>query len=103
MASIDEDVELQRLWTLGRRLRVEARRTIADAQLAKKDAQQELLTRANELDQKGELVLDIFWASIKDSFNLWDKASIGIREGWQVIWSDVDVTNPPFFLRGFLG
>ncbi|MBI2039380.1 MAG: hypothetical protein HYT22_03860 [Candidatus Niyogibacteria bacterium] len=40
---------------------------------------------------QGEAVNSIFWVSCRAAFpEIWDKEAIGIRKGWQVVWSDPD-------------
>lgn len=98
----DTDLELQKLYTIGMRLKEAGERAFLDAKWAKGDeVKQEFLNRARELHEKGDLVLDVFWISIYDSFQLWGRHSIGIREGWQVVWSDQDTSLPPFLRRLF--
>ena len=94
------DEQLQRLYSLARRLAESAARTGLEAQLARKHEQrEEFIMKCYELRKKAELVIEIFWISIKDSFQLWDKDSIGIREDWQVVWSDQDTSIPPFLKK----
>ena len=103
VGSIDSDLDLQKLYALGRRLIAESERLLIDARAARsREEMGELVSRAKEFNEKGELIVSIFWASIRDSFRLWDKPSIGIREGWQVVWSDED-TSLPSFLRDLFG
>jgi len=47
-----------------------------------------------------EAVRDIFWISCRHAFpELWDKPSIGIRKGWQIVWSE----EPDERHRGMFG
>lgn len=95
---LNNDTQLQRIYTLGRKLSESGARMLLEAHLARKhDQQEELLIKASELRAKAEIVMSIFWISIKDSFQLWDKPSVGIRQEWQVVWSDQDISIPPFF------
>lgn len=97
------DTELQQLYAVGIKLMEAAERAVLDAKWTKGDKakQEELLAKANELHEKGKLVIDLFWVSIKDSFRLWDKSAVGVREGWQVVWSDQDTSLPPFLRQLF--
>lgn len=45
--------------------------------------------KITQLREKAKILMEIFWISLKDAFNLWDKESVGIRKGWKVVW-----TNP---------
>jgi len=102
VGSIDSDLALQRLYSLGKRMLGDAQRLLVDARLAKNRAEmEEFVLRAQELSGKGSLVLEIFWASIKDSFQLWGRSSVGIRAGWQVVWSDQDNSMPDIFRHLF--
>ena len=103
VGDITSDLELQKFYVFGRRLIAESERLLIDAREARsREERGELVSRAQELNDKGHLIVNIFWASIKDSFRLWDKSSIGIREEWQVVWSDQD-TSLPLFLRDLFG
>ena len=103
VGDITSDLDLQKFYVLGRRLIAESERLLIDAREAgSRKEMEELVSRAQELTDKGHLIVNIFWTLIKDSFQLWDKSSIGIREGWQVVWSDQNSSLPPF-LRGLFG
>lgn len=103
VGNIADDIPLQRLFTLGMRLAEAAERAGLDARWETDPArQEELLARANELGEKGRHVLGIFWIGVKDSFGLWTQPSVGIREGWQVVWGDQDTSLQSFF-RNFPG
>lgn len=102
VGDISSDLDLQKLYALGRRLNAEAERLLVDARVARsREEMRELGSRAQELAEKGSLIIDIFWASIKDSFRLWDKSSIGVREGWQIVWSDQSNSLPGIFRHLF--
>jgi len=65
--------------------------------------QEQDVERASMLRKKSEMLMDIFWTSLKDHYDLWGKSEIGIRKGWKVVWSEVEV--PPIIdaLRNFFG
>jgi hypothetical protein len=44
--------------------------------------------KASEWHRKHEILMESFWVSIRDSFDLWDKSSVGIRKDWKVVWCD---------------
>jgi len=46
---------------------------------------QEHARKYAELHEKTEVLANLFWISVKDELNLWDKGSIGIRKGWKVV------------------
>jgi len=55
--------------------------------------QEQTIHKADELKKKSEILMDIFWTSLKDSFDLWQRPSVGIRKGWKVVWTEPEV--PP--------
>ena len=48
----------------------------------------DLGSRLFQLRAEEQLLMDIFWMSLKDEFNLWKRMSVGIRKGWKVVWND---------------
>ncbi len=48
------------------------------------------LENGARLMKKVETLREIFWISLKDNHDLWNKPSVGIRRGWKVVWSDSD-------------
>lgn len=36
-----------------------------------------------------KVLMEVFWISVKDAFDLWGKSSIGIRKGWKIVWSEL--------------
>lgn len=94
--------DLKRIYTTWINLQESADRAILEAKYAKGDDQRKELTgRAKELHAKTEALEIIFWISVRDEFELWDKSSIGVRKNFQIVWSD---EGPPKtfldFLRG---
>ena len=61
------------------------------------------IARCRELDSKAEAIKNIFWIAIYDEFELWDKSDIGVRKGFNVVWSDEDKSQhmPPFLRQIF--
>jgi hypothetical protein len=51
------------------------------------------IEKALELREKSGLLTEIFWASVKESFGLWQKPSIGLRKGWKVVWSEPETPS----------
>ncbi|MBU2101259.1 hypothetical protein KKH05_00850 [Patescibacteria group bacterium] len=62
-----------------------------------------LVRRALELRSKGEILQNIFWAAVRDEFNLWEKDSIGIRKNWAVVWMDSRIPPIIGFLQDLFG
>ena len=94
------DMEVRKLYSLAMQWDKVANETMLAARyLSDRAKQQEAVAKAVELHAKKEILLNIFWASLKDAFGLWDKPSVGIRRGWQVVWSEFEI--PP--ILGILG
>lgn len=98
------DPEHMRLYVIARRWQKAGMTAAVEAKFAGSvEEREELQVMALQLYEKSDILLTIFWVSIKDSLELWDKPSIGIRKGWKIVWSENDV--PPFLqlLGGFGG
>lgn len=94
------DPEVRKLYSLGMQWDKAANETMLAARyISDKAKQRDAAVKATELHAKSEILLDIFWASLKDAFGLWDKHQIGIRRGWVVVWSESEI--PP--ILGILG
>ncbi|MBI3956754.1 MAG: hypothetical protein HY340_02085 [Candidatus Kerfeldbacteria bacterium] len=52
---------------------------------------------------RAEVLIKLFWVSVKDAFKLWGRDNIGIRRGWKVVWYEESRPQLPPFLRGLLG
>jgi hypothetical protein len=50
--------------------------------------------KALEFHRKTEILMEFFWASIRDTFGLWDKPSVGIRKGWKIVWEEDNDLEP---------
>lgn len=53
------------------------------------------VARLNEVTQKADAFLAVFWVVLKDEHRLWLKDCVGIRRGWKVVWSK-NSGEPPF-------
>ncbi len=96
------DDDLRRLYTKWQQLRETAERTALDARYTRDVVvRKEIEARASELIQKSEIVKELFWACLKDSFGLWGKAAVGIRKGWIVIWTEEEESGFPEMLKRF--
>ncbi|MGD0576527.1 MAG: hypothetical protein ABSA74_00420 [Candidatus Staskawiczbacteria bacterium] len=36
--------------------------------------------------KKSNMLYEIFWISVKDELDLWDKPALGVRKGWNIVW-----------------
>lgn len=100
----EADEDLRRLFTKWRQLMEAADRTAVDARYARDErARQEVATQAWELLTKAQIVGELFWICVKDSFDLWTKSSVGIRKGWIVVWSEREDSPVIGLLRRSLG
>jgi hypothetical protein len=96
----EADTDLKRLYGLAMQWDKTAIESLVAARYVNnREHQEHHVEKATELHKKSELLMEIFWASIKDSFDLWQKPSVGIRKGWKVVWSEPEV--PPII--GILG
>jgi hypothetical protein len=50
--------------------------------------------KAMGFHKKHEILMESFWISIRDSFDLWDRSLVGIRKGWKVVWCDEEEEEP---------
>ncbi|MBI2594917.1 MAG: hypothetical protein HYW38_01505 [Candidatus Colwellbacteria bacterium] len=98
------DDDLRRLYTKWQQLREVAERTGLDARYTRDVvAREAAIARALELFQKSEIVREIFWACVKDSFSLWGKDSVGVRKGWIVVWTEEEESGLPEMLKRLFG
>lgn len=83
------DADLKRLFGLARQWREAANEVLGKSGcLFHQEHLEHHIEKALELREKSELLGEIFWASVKESFGLWHKSSIGLRKGWKVVWSE---------------
>lgn len=47
---------------------------------------EQYLERIVILQSKSNLLMEIFWATLRDAFGLWTKSDIGVRKDWRVVW-----------------
>lgn len=62
--------------------------SLLEARYVSEEERESLTKKATEFYKKSELILEIFWVSVKDSFNLWGEPSVGIRKGWKIVRSE---------------
>lgn len=101
VGEIDDD--LKRMYVLARQWERMALENFLSARYASDNSMREsYMYRASELKEKNDLLMKMFWISIRDSFHLWGKSNIGIRKGWVAVWSNPSPPNIQQIL-GFLG
>lgn len=85
----EANVEIRKLYGLAMQTSRRSAESIVSAQYdINRETQEHHAAKAVELRKKAELLMEIFWVSIKDQFDLWQKPSVGIRKGWKVVWSE---------------
>lgn len=99
----DAEEALRKLYSLAMQFEKEATVALINARYSGnvndiKDA----VENGTRLMKKVETLREIFWISLKDNYDLWDKSSVGIRKGWKVVWSDSDPVPPIIGLLGDL-
>lgn len=88
----DVSIDHQKLFTLTRKYhRLADKKLIAMKFAQNKEAGQEHEAELLMAKARAEILMQIFWASLKDEFQLWDKESVGFRKGWKVTWKDEDL------------
>ena len=79
------DSDIKKLYTLMIKTEEKATRTLVDARY-ERDADKREHLRIQAISQKGkaDVLREILFSVIRDTFNLWDQ-NIGIRAGWLVV------------------
>jgi hypothetical protein len=93
--------DLQILFSLSLRFEKEAAELVLQATFSNptRESIEQIQKKINECKNKGSILRDIFWASLKDQHGMWDKPETGIRAGWHFVW--VEPTDDP--IRRMLG
>ena len=96
----EADIDLKRLYSLAMKWQKSSMELMVAARYVNNREDQEYkIKKAKELGQKSELLMEIFWTSIKEMYNVWHKPSIGIRKGWKIVWSEPEEPPIPGFLK----
>lgn len=74
------------LYTRGRYLAKESMEALAALALGGGQVE-EKLAKSRELRDKSQLLNHLFWITVQDHFDLWDK-SVGARKGFQIVWME---------------
>lgn len=81
----DDLKRLYTLWQQKERMKDELK---IKQQYEKISDREKYATEASQLGSKADAIRDLFWIGVNDEFNLWDKANVGIRKDYIVIYSD---------------
>ncbi len=100
----EASMELKKLYGLSQALKKKAMETIVKFKFSS-DANEknELASHIKIAHDKAEMLLQIFWVVLRDEFDLWDKDNVGIRKGWEVVWSDDQHPSLPDILGHIFG
>jgi hypothetical protein len=66
-------------------------------------ATEEERLQAVKLEARAEALRHIFWITVKDFYNLWNKPNLSIRADWTLVCREDDPTDIPPFLRNMFG
>ncbi|MBU3942938.1 hypothetical protein KKA24_03070 [Patescibacteria group bacterium] len=81
------DDELKKFWSLAQLWEKEAKEKALQAEYeANIEVRELLIEQASCLKQRHDALMEIFWISVRDTFDLWEKQMIGIRKGWIIVW-----------------
>lgn len=95
--------DLKRIYTFAEKLRETGARYVIDARFSKNTQFRiESKKKLCEIQAKIEAVMAIFWITLRDNFDLWDKEGVGIRKGWKVVYRKSESQNTLLnFLNNF--
>ncbi len=100
----EADADLKKLYSLATKWQKSSMELMVAAQYVNNREDQEYkIKKAKELGQKSNLLMEIFWVSIKEMYNVWHKPSVGIRKGWRIVWSEPNGEPLPGFLKDLFG
>ena len=81
--------ELRRLYNLRERYLKRCTEEEVRSRFARtNDEAREAIDLAKEYRSRAKMADAIFWAALKDNYSLWQKPTVGIRQGWKVVWSE---------------
>lgn len=104
VVGVVEDERCRKLFGLGRLYRRKTEEVLIAAKYAGLNTDEGKVKALEAFRFKiyADLIMDIFWVSLREEFNVWEEI-VGIRENWQVVWSN---QRPPTifdFLDEFSG
>ena len=83
------DLEQQKLFTLARSMQRDSKIAMAHIGVSIGEEKAAHERQCLELQHKGDVAMNVFWAILKDKHSLWNEDSIGIRDGWKVVKIDL--------------
>ncbi len=86
-----EDVDLQKLYTVA----IQWKRTAIElmVKLPFETDPEEAMRLKNEVEQlmrKSDVIQQVVWISIRDTYDLWNKGSIHFCKGWKIVECNAD-------------
>ncbi len=75
-------------------------KAVTEQKVEEHEAIKKKISEFRAQDEQTQAISKIFWDCLHDEFSLWDKPMVGIREGWQVVWSNHEI-NVPEIIFGF--
>jgi len=102
----EASMDLKKLYTLWMRAEKEMHQIMFKLRFEVDDplvGLEEAKSILRKLSDESDALKAIFWVSVKEEHNLWDKPSIGIRKGWKIVWfpDEDDEPNLPPGFKGF--
>lgn len=83
------DEDLRKLFFLVKQYRKRMLEIVATLVLCRPKEREGLIKEAQRFNTQADTLKSVFWVSARVAFpELWDKPSIGVRKGWDVVWSD---------------
>jgi hypothetical protein len=83
------DQELRKLYYLFLQNKKQSQEAAAAVLLLSGKDREAKLQEAAKYDSQADVLRDMFWVSCRHDFpDLWAKPNIGIRKGWQVVWTE---------------
>ncbi len=95
--------EVRRISTLASLFRRKAMEAEIEVRFSKDEIREQSSIKMRRFAENADVLAKIMWISIRDEFNLWDKPTIALRKGWQVVWSKSDIPSIGDILGGFFG
>ncbi len=95
------DAAHKRIYTLAMLQKKFREQAVLEARYAcSRDVWRREVKRAVEFEKKAEILMEILWTSLKDSLDLWDKARLGIRKDWTLVWVETSQGNSIYEVLG---
>ena len=92
-----------KLYTIAAKMKKAAAEAAIEARFGRDNKlRTEAAKKTMEAKTKADIIMDIMWADIKDTCDLWEYPSIGIRQGYKVITNKPEPPSFLDFLRGIM-